>query len=390
MTVRAIAPTVLALASLSAAPAFADDETHPTWTLTLDYSAEIMGPVDGAASRRGALLDNFSAEAMLDLERAIGWRGASFNLHLLSNSGGEPNQFAGTLEGISNIEVSRQRGKLFEAWIDQKFYDQSLVVGFYDLNREFYATDSSGLLLAPPFGIGSEIAATGPNGPSIFPSTAFGGRWRRDTGDWYAQAAVLDATAGVLGDPDDISVDFDNGALLIAEAGLMAGGKTAFGVWRYTEQQDDVRFVAASGAPAQSSAFGAYVLAERTLQSWDGGGIDGFVRAGLSDGDTTEFIGGVQTGLLWSGFWSDRPDAQASVGLHYGALGSKARENIRDTGAYPARGEFGIELTYADEVAPGLSLQPDLQVIWDAGGDRDADPVVVLGLRANVSFSFSG
>ena len=75
---------------------------------------------------------------------------------------------------MNNIEVAETRFKVYEAWIEQGFGDGrvSLRAGLYDLNSEFYTNDAAGALIAPPFGIGSELSATGPNGPSIFPSTA--------------------------------------------------------------------------------------------------------------------------------------------------------------------------------------------------------------------------
>jgi porin len=33
-----------------------------------------------------------------------------------------------------------------------------------------------------------------------------------------------------------------------------------------------------------------------------------------------------------------------------------------------------------------VTLQPDLQLVFDAGGDADAKPVVVAGLRASIGF----
>lgn len=385
---------LLALATAAPGAALAQESAEtPTWWVSGQYTAEVIGPVSGGLARRGVFLDDLSIEAGVDLERLVSWPGASLNLHLLNNSGGEPNLYAGTLEGVSNIEVSRQRGKLFELWLDQAFANDSgsLVVGFYDLNRDFYVTDASGLLTAPPFGIGSEVAATGPNGPSIFPSTALGGRVRvapQDAG-WYAQAAAFDATASVLGDPDGISADFAHGALLIAEAGLTRSGKTALGAWTYTRKQDDIREVDLNGDPLQAEAYGIYFLAERRLSDRRGA-LDGFVRAGVSDGDTTDFTGGLQSGVLWSGLFPSRPDAQASLGVRYAALSDKARENLRDAGIRPAASEWGFELTYADPIAPWLTLQPSSQLVFNAGGDRDADTALILGFPMIVALDAEG
>ena len=101
---------------------------------------------------------------------------------MLNNSGGAPNDVAGTLQGVDNIEVRTPRLRLFELWLEQSLGPASVRAGLYNLNSEFYADDAAGQLLAPAFGIGSELAATGPNGPSIFPSTALGVRLNVDLG----------------------------------------------------------------------------------------------------------------------------------------------------------------------------------------------------------------
>ena len=49
-----------------------------------------------------------------------------------------------------------------------------------------------------------------------------------------------------------------------------------------------------------------------------------------------------------------------------------------------ARAESGFEITYSDRLTDRISIQPDLQVIFDPGGDRSADPVVVAGMRLTI------
>ena len=75
-----------------------------------------------------------------------------------------------------------------------------------------------------------------------------------------------------------------------------------------------------------------------------------------------------------------RPDSQLSFGLHQGWLSDKARANLTDTPADPARYEEGLELTYADRIGR-FTIQPDIQLIRDPGGLKDVDDVVVVSLR---------
>lgn len=360
------------------------------WTHEITYTADVAGPVRGGAVHAGRFLDNLDVIVDGDLDKLVGWRGATVHGYLLNNSGGAPNDQAGTLQGVDNIEVGRPRARLYEFWVETKFAGDrgSVLAGLYDLNSEFYSTEASGLLLAPPFGIGSELASTGPNGPSIFPSTALAVRARIDGGRGaYVQAAVLNAHAGTLGDPEGPSTTFDNGALMVGEAGIGDSWRLAAGGWWYTRRQSDLRDLDLNGDPALSAARGGYVLAEYPFV--DGGetgrSVRGFARFGLSDGDTTPFRSGWQAGILVEKVFASRPDSAFSVGVEQGVLSSKQRDNTRDAGTAPARAESSIEITYSDKVAPRLTLQPDLQVIRRAGGDQDARDVVVLALRMTIS-----
>lgn len=301
------------------AGAAAAEETGPPEgpvQFSLSYVADVTGVIDGGLAQRGRFLDNLDLVADLDLEQIVHWRGASAHIDLLNNSGGMPNDDAGTLQGVDNIEVSRQRLRLFEAWVEQAWGNSSLRVGLYDLNSEFYANDSAGLLIAPAFGIGSEIAATGPNGPSIFPSTALAARYHAEFGSgFYVRAAVLNAHAGVLGDPDGVDVSFDEGALVIAEGGVDGDHKLAFGAWRYSREQDDVRDVDGLGDPVQRTAQGAYVVYEQPFNDPEGlRATTGFIRAGVSDGNTTPFAGGWQLECWSSTCWKAVPTACCHLG----------------------------------------------------------------------------
>jgi porin len=392
VSVRALAlAAALVLAPVAVAAAEDAPDEPPAVQVSLSYTADVSGVVDGGLSRRGRFLDDLQLAADIDLGKALGWQGATLHGLVLNNSGAMPNDDAGTIQGVDNIEVSRQRTRLYEAWIEQSLADgrASLLIGLYDLNSEFYANDSAGLLIAPAFGIGSELAATGANGPSIFPSTALTLRGRLSVGeDGYLQAAVVNANAGVLGDPSGVNLDFDGGALLIAEAGrsgqvMGAEGKLAGGVWRYTDRQDDWRDVMPGGAPEKQISQGAYLLAERSLFGNADGlrQMTGFARIGVSEGHTTPFSGGWQAGVLVDRVIEGRPDSQLSFGVNQAWINSHERANGAAAGRDIGPTETALELTYSDRLTPHLTIQPDLQYVIRPSGDRAIDNALVVTVR---------
>lgn len=370
---------ILASYALGLGAAQAQDAEPSAFALSVAYKADVASVLSGGPDG-GVFLDNLDVQFDADLSRAMRWSGATAHVHLLNNSGAAPNDRAGTLQGIDNIEVARQRGRVFEVWLQQNFANDraSLRVGLYDLNSEFYANDSAGLLLAPAFGIGSELAATGPNGPSIFPSTALAvrGEWRPRE-DLTLRAAVLNARAGVIGDPGSVDLHFHDGVLFIGEAAWDGPVALAVGGWRYSERQDDIRDIDGAGDPVARQAQGAYLTAERRLfgADTDARRATAFTRVGVSDGDTTSFAGGWQAGILVEGVTPGRPDSAFSFGAYQGVLSDKHRANERDLGVDADRAETSFEVTYSDRLCKWLSVQPDLQYFPNPGADGARDAV---------------
>jgi len=363
--------------TLATTPALAD-----AWSHDVVYTADIMGPVKGAPRKSGRYLDNLDVVLEADLGKLVGWRGATFHIYGLSNSGGRPNDVAQTLQGIDNIEVSKAKVRLYELWLEQDIADgaASVRAGLYDLNSEFYATEASSLLISPPFGIGSELASTGPNGPltSLAARVRIGGE-----AGGYAQAAVLSARAGAF-KADKLQFGLDRGAILIAEAGHAGRVRVAGGAWTYTAHQDDIREVTASGDPKRGDAYGAYVLGEgRIAGGEEGPRTSAFARIGLSDGDTTPFSGGWQAGLRWDEVFKGRPDSAVSIGVHQGRLSKKFRANGRDGGLDLGKAESGLEVTFTDTIGR-LSIQPDLQIVHNPGGEKNRRNAVIAGIRFTV------
>ena len=314
------------------------------WKRQATYTADLVATPTGAARAWG--LDNL--DLVGDLDAPAGLKGAAVHVDLLLNTGGQPNAALGTLEGLDNIEVARPRTRLFEAWLQQDLGDGrgSVRAGLYDLNSEFYATEASGQLINPAFGIGTELSATGSGGPSIFPSTALAVRLRWADGyGRYVQAAVLDAKAGTLGDPGGVDLGFAEGALGVVQVGGGSDRRWVVGAWGYTDTPDD--------AGAQG-ARGVYGLLENDLATDGGGRTTLFMRGGVAV-HGAPVRASLQAGATRIGVWPGRPGSQVSIGLHYAV-------------AHGDGNEFGVEAAYADKLAPRVTLQPGLQYVVAPGG----------------------
>ena len=374
--------TAMAMAML-ATPARAQDEAAGPLAIDLVYKGDVVGVAAGDA--RGArYLDNLDLLASLDLDRAVGWRGGTAFASVLNNLGGRPNDIAGTLQGVNNIEVAGADLLLYQAWIQQSFADDrlSVLVGRYDLNSEFYANDAASHLIAPAFGIGSELAATGPNGPSIFPRTDLAIRLRAGDERNYVQAVAIRAPRGTTDDGGRRST------LFVAEAGWQGRLSFTLGGWAYSRRQPRIIPPGVTTGPGEAASHGVYASVETDLagQADQPGHWRAFARAGWSDGRTTPFAGGFQLGVTGRGIVPDRPGSQLSIGVASADLSTPYRQANPPGEPALAGSEGMVELTYSDAVLPFLTLQPDVQYVRRPGGLQDADDAVVLGLRAIVAW----
>lgn len=361
--------------------AHADDAPRPL-KLQGSYVADIDAVADGP-QKGTRFVDLLRVDATADLDRIAGWHGATAILTFEAGTGAQPNLLAGTLEGIDNAETSLNRPRLFQAYLQQELGKATVKLGFVDLNSDFYATESSALLLAPPFGIGSELGASGPNGPSIFPSTAPTISLKlAPARNFYLQGAVVNAEARVIGDPGGPAPLLRDGALLIGEAGWTGnGGKVALGGWAYTQRQDDQREIDLAGDPVKRRAWGIYGLYEQPL----GGEVTAFLRGGLSDGDTTAFAGSIQAGVIVNHVVPGRPDSRLSAGVHAAFLARKFRDNMADAGEPQHAIEPGWELTYEDQLTSWLTVQPDVQFIRDPSQVSGSGDALVFALRLTLT-----
>lgn len=372
------------------------------YTLGVMYRADILSNVSGGMKRGTMALGNLDAKADFDFDRLLGWSGVTAGVHAIWSHGSKPNTYlVGSMQGIDNIEVETNTAKIFQAWIEKQWLDDrfSARFGLYDLNSEFYVSHSSGIFLHPSPGIGSEMAQTGVNGPSVFPTASLALRLRyRPTDETYVQLAVLD---GVPGDPDDargthIRFDDGDGTLRVLEVGyipslaknaealgLSATDKYAVGVWSYTSRFEDLVDTDGMGDPLmRDNNRGFYVLAERTVYAVDHGGhVDAFARYGRANDDVNPLSSYTQLGLVFTGLIESRPDDQFAVSWTHAHTGSKYRAIEPNA----ERHESVFEATWRAPVNDWLAVQPNVQYIIHPGADATLKNATIVGVRFEMS-----
>ena len=342
------------------------------WTWSVIYKADVLG---SNSPRTLAAMDNLNAQVDIDAAALFGWDDTALHGELLSNHGSKLNRRVGTVQGISNIEVAQNSARLYATWIEHQFKATKMraLVGLYDLNSEFYATDASGMLIHPSFGIGIDFSQSGRNGPSIFPNLGLGVRIRQPIGQGgYVQAAVLDGTPGDPNNPGRTSISFgrSDGALLVGEVGWQQSddsgprpGHWGVGVWQYTREGSATD----GGSPQRNH--GVYALAQGLLGGSGAGRAVGFVRAGAASRRVNSVDLAFDGGVMVNSPWGPHGPRALTAGVAVARFAS----------ASPSRAEVALEIDARWQPLANVAFQPVLQwVLHPSGQDRRA---VIAGFR---------
>jgi porin len=367
--------------------------------VSLDYQGDVWSVLDGGKKRRTTYLDFIELRTNLDGEKLFGIKGNTVSLSLIDSNGTTTNaSTVGSTQGIDNSEVAVNGVRVYEAWMEQNFFDDhlSFLFGLHDLNTEFASTPVSDNFLTPTMQIGQSFAQSGANGPSVFPTTSLAGRVKvKPTDDSYVAVAAYD---GIPGNPnrttgDAVHFGKKDGLLLVGEAGFTpkatgseaALNKLALGVWKYTSARDDLSDVDLNGDPVKRTAQGVYALssariyydvkAERSLSA--------FLRGGVADGDTAQVDYDVEAGLVATGFVPSRPEGELGLGVSRAHNGDAY---ITSVAGVSERNETSFELYYRDVLCRGVTLQPDMQYVVNPGTDTVTDDAFIVGARLGVSF----
>jgi porin len=370
--------------------------------LGLTHKSDFLANTSGGLKRGSVWLGHTEARLTIDLDKLWGWNSTSAFVHYHSDLGSKFNaNYVGAYIGVDNIEVATNTAQFYQAWVQKNFLDNhvSALAGLYAIDSEFYATQTSGLFLQPPYGMANELAQAGENGPPIFPLGALAIRLKlvSPNEDFYLQAALTD---GVPGDPNDphgthIKLGNGDGTLSVIELGYTPHeknaslakeqepaeifNKTAIGFWRYSTQFDAI-----NGSGSRHHNQGAYILAERTLFLENGHpsqGLAGFVRFGVASDEVNQADWTGSIGLRYHGLIAGRDDDIAGLAITM----NHAADQFRLVNS-SERQEVDVEATYRAQITPYFAVQPTLQFIDNPSMDYAVKNAWILGSRFEVEF----
>jgi porin len=392
----------------------------------LTETDEVFGNVAGGL-RRGATFEGRTLmELGVDLEKLVGWQGASFKASAYQIHGRSLSaSYVGNLLTVSNIEAE-SGSRLADLYLEQQLLGGrlNLRIGQFAADEEFLTSDAAGVFLNSTFGWPGILAGDLPNGGPAYPFSTPGIRARFAPTDAVAiQAAVFSGNPlGTNGNPGGIHFPVD-GVFAILEASYSTmpgkgdpslGGNYKLGGWYNSLHFADLHVdntgqslasPASTGVPAEHTGnYGLYASADHQLFRVPGtedGGLSGFVRFAASPQQNRNSIYVyTDTGLTWKGTFPGRDDDIVGIAFAWANVSHALRSLDMDTNFFsgisgPIRSaEMVLELTYQAPITPWFSLQPDFQYVIHPGGNapQPDDPTqalknaVVFGLRSTIKF----
>ena len=382
---------LISLLACSVANAMDQSPDARAYVLEAAYTGDIWHNAHGGLRTGTAYLDNIDVTLGVDGERAWGIKGLSaFGYVLYNNRKRFSETYVGDAMTVSNIDAAHAV-RLYEAWLEWTSESQSFALrgGLYDMNSEFDTSDGRALFIHSSHGVGHELGQTGLNGPSIFPVTSLALRaaWQ-PARNWRLLAAVMDGVPGDPNHPDhsDIHLSRAEGVLALTEIQWSSGRihKLAAGYWRYSADFPDLR-ESIGDAPERDDNAGMYAAVEVALGESAAPGTLMFVRYGVANDRINEFDRSIGVGLRSQGLFANRPDDALGIAFTRADLGAAARQNYAGSSS-PAY-EAALELTYRAVLNDWLTLQPDIQYIFNPGAAANLADSLAVGLRFELSMS---
>jgi len=341
--------------------------------LELSYTGELFSNLRGGLDTSNATLFRGSVDfsVTLDVEKMGLWDDGQLVILTQSQHGNSlTDKHLGDYQVLSNID-SNDFTQVSEFWFEQSLYKDKLrfKIGKQDANTDFCASDYGADFINSSFGFPVNIPLTTYPDPGLG-AALFAQPWER-----IGLSAGLfdgDAKGGTSG--FGTSFDGKGGALSVLQAnvGWKGGprrrcpGTWRVGIWHHS---DSVHEITRSATPTRySSNHGAFLIIDQALFT-EGGkhevpqGLGAFLQMSWAPEDRNEVSCYTGGGLSYTGLLPGRDLDVTGLGV--------ARAVFSDRiGDLDGRShETAVEVFHRLQLTPWLSLQPELQFIFNPGGN---------------------
>ena len=350
------------------------------------YSVEGFGTVAGGNPNGVDWTSELEFGLDVDLQKVVGLGGGSFHASFLWIEGTDPSERVGNLNAISSLSAPAA-ARVYQFWYKQTLAPVTVKLGQVVASEDFMVSSAAALYLNAGFGTHPTFTAN-----INAPTYPLGGPGAVVT--WQVmesislQSGVYVADAG----PNDggnhgFGWSTDHGWVVFSEVAYRAslGGRS--GVYKLGGYYDTARFTDLVTGASDRGNWSVYALGDQTLYAGANGvpTVTAFAGLGLSpqqDRNTVYYYG--QAGVNVIGLVPSRPKDVLGLGASYTRFSADFVQANRVAGTPVTSQETIVELTYQAVITPFLTLQPDLQLVFDANQSRRE--TVVLGVRLVATF----
>lgn len=349
----------------------------------------------------------------LDLEKLIGWQGATVQTLWLWIHGNAIEESLQDNLLISSDLAGFNTFRMLDLWFQQNLLDDriSLRAGQFTADTEFVRSAYSGLFLNRSLGWPVVLAANLPGGGPSVPLATLGVRVAVQPTDWLAlrsaifQGNVYDQKTNPYGFLWNLNADV--GFFLINEvefrwnsapASPGLPGQIKTGLWTQTGQSADP--LAATTASANLGGylvFDQMLYRESSITGMESGsealpslpstqGLGCFGRLGFAPPERSIVDFYFDIGMAWTGLIPTRDADRLGVAFAYGQLSSGARGIPTFRDSYGDGFQMVLEGTYQAQITPWMTVQPNVQFIISPGSDLNYDNAAVLGASLAIRF----
>lgn len=361
----------------------------------LNYTGEYFNVTSGGQSRGSTYNGLVETYVDIDLEKLVGWKGAVIHANAFYIHGIGPTSKTGSIFAVSNLE-GLEAVRLDELWLEQSLLDDKVKVkiGAIAADTEFFVSDTAAAFLNGTFGWAGIVASNMVQGGPAYPLTAMGARVAYTPNDNLTILAAI--FNGSPAKPFENAQEsnrhgtdfrFGDGALMIIEGAFRYDvglpGTIKLGGWKQFDAPDGFYTNFNTGA-AVNSDYGLYAIVDQQIwKNGDSQSVNVFARVSTSPENISQMHLYFDTGILFTGFVPGRAKDTFGAAFGYGQLSS---DRVATDPSALRSYESVVEINYAAELRPGVSITPDFQYFWNPGATTEVDNAAVFGARLKVSY----
>ena len=400
--------------------------------LTVQSVSDLFGNTTGGAATGTTYSGLLNIGLAADLQKSIGWEGASFKSTWcwIYGSGGNniSSDYIDNAMTVSSI-AAYPSFRCYELWLQQNAFNDivSLRAGLLGLDTEFLVSDTALLFVNSTFGPPALFSMNMPNGGPTFPDTTPGVRLALQPNSWLTLRTAFSQANPFQQQVNQNGFDWNfgpaGGLLNINEAAatwnqepesVRLPGTAKAGFWIQSgrgPQGAEVGQVSFGSPIASAYNTGFYGIidqqlftvrdkkadvqngknpaaAKEAVASDDAPvkGLSSFARLGFSPQQTSSVGFYADLGLVYTGLIPTRSQDKLGLAFAYAQMSDQCASAVAAQGCPGASFEAVAELSYSIRVAPAIAIQPDFQYILHPGGTQQYGNALVIGVRAVVDF----